>query len=1002
MTTPVHEGNYVLGIRLGVGSLGWAALSLNNKGEPAGILALGTRKFPVGAQGDTERGRETGPNERRREARAIRTRLARRVGRLRAVWDLLQGASLLPAGRFKDRDAMIKNLDRGIDRHPYVLRARALDAPLQPHELGRALYHLAQRRGFQSNRRAAAKPDEKLGVVKQGITDLDQLIREAGARTLGEYLAKRERHTALRRRWTARDMYRAEFNAIASAQVAHHPVLTSGFLKKLTIALFSQRPLQSQARRVGRCDLEPSKRRTALATLEAQEFRVLCRVNDLRLVDDLGVAAVELTDPQRAALFDCLRNGDATFPAVRKALGLPRSVRFNAERIDDEKLIGFRTHGKMRAALGAAWSDLTPDRQAALIEDMLTIDEDAALARRLERAWGLGDAAVSALLGVTLEPSFAGLSRKAIRRLLPLLRQGVPYATARKQLYPKADDHIELRSLPRIDVLYRALPNPLVRRALSELRVVANALCAQHGRPRTMHVSLMRELRIGRKARERLWIKMRVRHKQRAGAAARLLEDLGVQEPPRWMVDKILLADECGWKCPFTGKTIAMRALVGDQSRFEVVHIVPFHVSLDDGFENKTLCHVSIAAQLQTVGPAAQVDAKALARFEALEGPYAKEKLRRIKLTPEEIAREFEEESIAERFVDSCYASKLAVDMLSRFYPPSRVGVTAVRGAITAYLREGAGLYRIELPSGSFRRATVDAVAVALAGPKAVRRLSAAAKSALPGRRRLNPEQVTPWLGFNEAVRDGLEKIIVSSRVRRKVSGALHEETFYRRVGEINGRMIYEVHKHLWQLAPGDVLNIRGREVRKVIEAKLAELKQADPRKAFAKPENLPQWRGSVVRRVRLERHDTLFTIGKKGFERHVAVERNHHAVVYMRRGRSGTPMADQAIVSQFEAQRRSATRLPIVQRPGDKCAGLGTLSPSEIIDCRETGEGLQTVRSISAGHPIAMTGLDDGRKLNDITEAKAWLRRSVEQLRIKGARKVTITPLGEVRRDGT
>src|SRR5208282_1037837 len=111
----IREGNYVLGVRLGVASLGWAALALGPDGQPASILAIGARKFPIGAYGDIERGRETGPNERRRGARAVRVRLVRRIARLRSVWGLLQGAALLPAGRFKDRDAILKALDARID-----------------------------------------------------------------------------------------------------------------------------------------------------------------------------------------------------------------------------------------------------------------------------------------------------------------------------------------------------------------------------------------------------------------------------------------------------------------------------------------------------------------------------------------------------------------------------------------------------------------------------------------------------------------------------------------------------------------------------------------------------------------------------------------------------------------------------------------------------------------------------------------------------------------------
>jgi CRISPR-associated endonuclease Csn1 len=1028
----VREGAYVLGIRLGVASLGWAALSLDAEGQSSALLAVGARKFPVGAYGDIERGRETGPNERRQGARAVRVRLVRRVARLRDVWHLLQSAGLLPPVRFKARDSILKELDARNVRHPYVLRAKALDGPLAPYELGRAIYHLAQRRGYQSNRRADAKDRalaemdkakaKELGVVKQGIADLAEAIQKDGARTIGEHFARKHAHEPIRRRWTARSMYREEFDKIIMVQRAHHVGLTENYTRKLAEALFSQRPLKSQSHRIGRCDLEPARHRAALGSLSAQEFRVLCRVNDLRLMDDVGAVPIELSSAQRAALLEFLQNGDATFPAVRKVLGLSKSVRFNAERIDDEKLIGFRTSGKLRTAVGpTAWAALSAEQQAGLVEDLLTIDDDDALSRRLARVYGFEAAAIEKLRSVVLEPGYAALSSKAINRILPRLRSGVAYATARKEFYPDAGDYAEVALLPRLEEMYKNLPNPLVRRAIAELRVVVNALIKKHGRPRTIRVSLMRELRVGRKARESAWTKMLTRAKERSKAAERMLVDLGVQEPAPWMIDKMLLAEECGWVCPYTGKSISIRALFGDGAAFETAHIVPFYQSLDDSFANKTLCHVSVVNTLRSVEPLAhrQVDEKVLERFSKFKdlsvpgrkkgkGAFhtpAKEKLRRAKLTLEEIVEEYDGEVIAGRFVDSCYASKLAVDMLSRLYPSSRVAVSAVRGAITGYIREGSGLNRIDLPPGSFRRATVDAIAVALAGPTAVRQLSAAAKAALPGRRRLNPDGVVPWPRFVEETRDAVTSAIVSARVRRKITGALHEETFYRHEGESNGRPVYSVRKHLWQLTPTDVPLIAG-SVRFVVEAQLVKLKQEDPRKAFAKQEDLPRWRGSVIRRVRITRRDTLFAIRKGPHRCFVAVERNHHAAVFMRPGaRGGKALADQAIVSQFEAQRRHVAGEPVVQIPETACApcpGFRTLSGTETVDCTSTGEGLQTVRSISPGHPIAMTRLDDGRKLTVIEVTKSWLRRSVEQLRLKGARKITITPLGEVRRDGT
>ncbi len=43
---------------------------------------------------------------------------------------------------------------------PYALRALGLTEKLSLHELGRALFHINQRRGFKSNRKMDAKSNE--------------------------------------------------------------------------------------------------------------------------------------------------------------------------------------------------------------------------------------------------------------------------------------------------------------------------------------------------------------------------------------------------------------------------------------------------------------------------------------------------------------------------------------------------------------------------------------------------------------------------------------------------------------------------------------------------------------------------------------------------------------------------------------------------------------------------------------------------------------------------
>src|SRR6185437_2259568 len=75
---------------------------------------------------------------------------------------------------------------------PYELRAKALGEALPAHSIGRALFHLNQRRGFLSNRKTE-KGDSESGAIKDAAGRLQELMRASGARTLGEFFHDRQR-----------------------------------------------------------------------------------------------------------------------------------------------------------------------------------------------------------------------------------------------------------------------------------------------------------------------------------------------------------------------------------------------------------------------------------------------------------------------------------------------------------------------------------------------------------------------------------------------------------------------------------------------------------------------------------------------------------------------------------------------------------------------------------------------------------------------------------------
>ena len=149
--------SYVLGLDLGPNSIGWAMLQLGSDGEtPIGFAdtraanhpPMGVRVFEAGIK-NFDSSKEESLNQTRRRARSMRRSHFRRNQRRARFKHLLIEAGLLPEDDEKLKEVYASD--------PYSLRARALVEDLDPFEVGRALYHLAQRRGFKSIGRVAMR-----------------------------------------------------------------------------------------------------------------------------------------------------------------------------------------------------------------------------------------------------------------------------------------------------------------------------------------------------------------------------------------------------------------------------------------------------------------------------------------------------------------------------------------------------------------------------------------------------------------------------------------------------------------------------------------------------------------------------------------------------------------------------------------------------------------------------------------------------------------------------
>jgi len=1044
---------YLLGLDLGVQSIGWAVIDLDEQGRPCQIRKTGVRCFDsgVGSETQIEMGKDESANAERRDARQQRRQLWRRARRRAAIFHILQRAHLLPEGSAhtpEQRHSLLEQLDRKLlaegnllgnrlDAHllPYLLRKKALDSPLSPHELGKAFYHLAQRRGFLSNRKAK-KSTEDEGVVKAAIGELEEAMHAAGARTLGEYLAGLDpEEERIRRRWTSREMYWREFDKIWSAQEPHHPNLTQSLRKQLWEALFYQRPLKSQKGLIGQCDLEPKQRRAPIACLEAQRFRFFQKLNDLQVTTPDGTPR-PLHDTERAKLVEASETtGELPFRGrrgIRKLLGLtkPRGSEygydFNLERGGEKKIFGNRTAAKMAKTLGPRWGELPDSEQGRLVDEILSFQNEDALARRLVKAWGFDEATAAALAGLEFESGYAALSREAIRNLLPRLQQGQRFATARKEVYGEQLSATSVyQALPPVLDAVPALRNPVVTRALTELRKVINALVRQYGKPDVVRIELARDMKRGRRMREEASKRMRQNEKLREAAKKKIFEEMHVEHPRPGDVLKVLLAEECNWQCPYTGRSIEMTALIGPNPQFDVEHILPFSRSLDNSYMNKTLCyHEENRSVKQNRTPYEAYAGnpekwhEILARVRRFRSTAAGSKLRKFHMT--ELPGDFAQRQLN----DTRYISRLAADYVALLYggrsdASGRLRVQVSTGGVTAHLRNLWGLNAI-LGDGptkvrtDHRHHAVDAVVIALADPPTVRLLSQASQRASQLGHRLFAPVDRPWEGFGDQVAESVAAICVSYRVDRHVRGALHKDKLYsepmktiNETGEtIECRHIREPLKDMSLEKVNAIVDPR---IRRAVQQKLEQL-GGPPKTAFADAANHPYFRtrdGRIIpiHKARIRKAQATISLGEGARRRYAAPGKNHHMEIVARLDAQGNEKSwEPHVVTLFEAQRRLAhSRVepsePVVRR--DHGAGKRfkfSLAGGEYVEMEHEAAKRQLFRvTVISGNEVEFRLHTDARPDKVLRKIGGRVRRTAASLFKAKARKVALDPLGNV-----
>lgn len=622
---------YRLGLDIGTNSIGWCVFDLDRQGRPKGIRKMGVRIFPDGR--DPQSG--TSLAAERRGPRGARRRRDRYLHRRASLMKAMIAAGLMPADKVERK--ALELLD------PYALRANGLDQELPLHHFGRALFHLNQRRGFKSNRKADRGSDaakEKQGMAA-GMAALAERMAGANARTLGEYFYRtgREGRTVrqmqpIRARshvvknkatwdiYPTRAMYEQEFDALWAVQTKHHPELTTVLRDKLQDLIFFQRPLRPVD--PGPCSLDPTDKRAPFALPIVQQFRILQELANLRFEDSVNQAVRRLTIAERNKLFaELLHKEKMSFAGIRKALKLGSDIKINLEDARRPELKGDSISKKLsdKGVFGPRWFELDEPTQTGIVALLLDEpDEEVVIKTLTTRYRVVRDAAIAAA-DVYLPDGHGRVGLNALRKIVPIMlieaaADGGPlhYSEAAERAgYDHADlpDGEILDALPYYGAVLKRytapvrsesaakderdhgrLANPTVHIGMNQVRKLVNSLIERYGPPESVVVELARELKQSREQKDRIRKEQSENQDKNDKRRAKLIE-IGQLGSTDGML-RLRLWEELGdnpndRRCIYTGKQISIEKLFSGE--VDIDHILPFADSLDDSPANLIVCY---------------------------------------------------------------------------------------------------------------------------------------------------------------------------------------------------------------------------------------------------------------------------------------------------------------------------------------------------------------------------------------------------------------------------
>ena len=466
-----------LGIDTGTNSLGWAIVK--REGEECHLVEKGVDIFQEGVE--IEKGIEKSRAAERTEHRRTRIGYYRRKVRKTRLLRILSDNQLCPPLSQKELsdwrlhkiypkdNELFMQWQRTDDVkgvNPYSYRHKCLHEKLdltdlsQRYILGRAIYHINQRRGYHSN--LPNEDDDSDGKVREGIGSLTEAMHEAGCEYLGDYFYMLyNKGEKIRNHYTSReDHYKKELLAICSKQGLDEELTT-----QLHDVIIKQRDLKSKKGEVGRCTFEKNKYRCPASHPLFEEFRMLSFLNNVRIQTPQDGSLRPLNAEERAvAMGKFYRKSEPyfDFEDIAKAIAGKNKYGYYKDGKDNKYLFNYQMDtsvkgcpvtAHLRGIFGDDWrsgicevytykENKKPKTETDIINDVWHAlyfskqkekdkkNSKDKLKQFATSHFQLGDDEAEKFADITMPDGYASLSLKAIKKILVFLRRGLIYSHA--------------------------------------------------------------------------------------------------------------------------------------------------------------------------------------------------------------------------------------------------------------------------------------------------------------------------------------------------------------------------------------------------------------------------------------------------------------------------------------------------------------------------------------------------------------------------------------------